>query len=65
MQANLIIACHGAVSHIASANNIKQIDIIEYKKLEFYKLWTDHFRNHIFLYRKNFDELSNDIIMLL
>tara|TARA_Y200000002_G_C22592355_1_gene625810 strand:- start:272 stop:1162 length:891 start_codon:yes stop_codon:yes gene_type:complete len=65
LQANLIIACHGAISHIGSANNIKQIDIIEYKKLEFYKLWTDHFRNHIFLYRKNFDELSNDIIMLL
>ena len=65
LQANLIIACHGAISHIGSANNIKQIDIIEYKKLEFYKLWTDHFRNHNFLYRKNFHELSNDIIKLL
>ena len=64
-KSNLIISCHGAISHLASARNIKQIDIIEYKKLEFYKLWTDHFRNHNFIYRKNFNELASDIIELI
>jgi len=61
----LVISCHGAISHIASAKNIRQIDIIDFKKLEFYRLWTRHFRNHNFVYRKNFDELANDIYKLL
>ena len=65
LQADLIIACHGAISHLAAGYNVKQFDIIEYKKIEFYKLWTNHFRNHNFIYRKNFDELSKDIIKLL
>ena len=65
LQADLIIACHGAISHLAAGYNVKQFDIIEYKKIEFYKLWTNHFRKHNFIYRKNFDELSKDIIKLL
>jgi len=64
-KSDLLISCHGSVSHVAAAKNIKQIDIIEKSKTNFYKKWTDHFRNYNFLYRKNFNDLSKDIINLL
>jgi len=64
-KSDLLISCHGFVSHVAAAKNIKQIDIIEESKTNFYKKWTDHFRNYNFIYRKNFNDLSKDIINLL
>ena len=63
MKSKLLISCHGSVSHIASAMNIKQIDIID--KSYNYKNWTKHFRNYNYLYRKNFKYLSNEIYKLL
>ena len=60
---NLLISCHGAVSHVAAAKNIKQVDIID--RSYNYSRWTDHFRNYQSLNRKNFSELSTDIINLL
>ena len=64
-KSNLLISCHGAVSHVATAKNIRQIDIIDESKTNFYKNWTDHFRNYSFVYRKNFNDLSKEIISLL
>ena len=64
-KSDLLISCHGAVSHLATAKNIKQIDIIDESKTNFYKKWTDHFRNYSFIYRKNFRDLSKEIINLL
>ena len=61
----LLISCHGAVSHVAAAHQIKQIDIIEKTKLNFYSKWTHHFRNYHSIHRKPFDKLSTDIIKLL
>ena len=58
-----LISCHGAVSHVAAAMNIKQIDIID--KTYNYSKWTEHFRNYTSLNRKSFNVLSNDIIKLL
>ena len=58
----LLISCHGAASHIAAAHNIRQIDIIEKEKIDFYHKWTVHFRNYFPIYRTKFDELSNKII---
>lgn len=63
MNSKLLISCHGSVSHVAAAMNIKQIDIID--KSYNYKNWTKHFRNYNYLYRKNFKDLSNDIYKLL
>ena len=60
---NLLISCHGAVSHVAAAKNIKQIDIIDSSYN--YSRWTDHFRNYQSLNRKTFSLLSTDIINLL
>ena len=64
-KSDLLISYHGAVSHLATAKNIKQIDIIDESKTNFYKKWTDHFRNYSFIYRKNFSDLSKEIINLL
>ena len=62
-KSNLLISCHGAISHVAAAYNVKQIDIID--KTYDYNIWTDHFRNYQFLYRENFKLLSKKIISLL
>ena len=59
---SLLISCHGFVSHIAAAKNIKQIDLIDRNNKKFYKKWTDHFRNYNFLYRKNFKILYKEIL---
>jgi len=63
IQSSLLIACHGSVSHIAAAKNIKQIDIID--KSYNYGLWTAHFRNYQSLNRSKFSILSKNIINLL
>ncbi len=60
---SLLISCHGAVSHIASALNVRQIDIID--KSYNYNKWTYHFRNYNFIYRKNFKNLSNEILKII
>ena len=39
-QSNVLISCHGAISHVAAAYNIKQIDIID--KSYNYNKWTNH-----------------------
>ena len=61
----LLISCHGAVSHVAAAHQIKQIDIIDEIKLKFYSKWTAHFRYYTPIYRKKFSLLSEEIIKLL
>ena len=63
MQSNVLISCHGAISHVAAANNIKQIDIID--KTYNYSKWTNHFRNYNYLYRDNFSKLSCKILDLI
>ena len=62
-QSNVLISCHGAISHVAAAYNIKQIDIID--KTYNYNRWTDHFRNYNYLYRENFSKLSRRILDLI
>ena len=56
----LLITCHGWISHIASAKRIRQIDIID--KTYPYNTWTSHFRNYTSLDRKPFNLLSQEII---
>ena len=63
INSNILISCHGAISHVAAACHIKQIDIID--KSYNYAKWTNHFRNYKPLYRDNFDKLSQKILNLL
>ena len=60
INSDIMISCHGSVSHVASAKNIKQIDIID--KSYSYSRWTHHFRNYNSIFRTSFDELSRRII---
>ena len=62
-KADLLISCHGWITHIASARNIKQIDIIDSSYP--YNKWTSHLRNYKFLNRKPFKILSKEIINLI
>lgn len=59
-KSKVLISCHGAISHIAAAYKIKQVDIID--RSYNYKRWTDHFRNYNFIYRKKFNELTKEIL---
>lgn len=61
-RSDLLIGCHGALSHVAAAYNIKQLDIIEASKSSFYHKWTKHFRNYNVIYRKDFSQLSLEIL---
>lgn len=63
LSSNILISCHGAISHVAAANNIKQIDIID--KSYNYSRWTKHFRNYNCIYRDNFTNLSKEILQLI
>ncbi len=63
LNSDLLISCHGAISHVASAKKIKQIDIIDSSYP--YSKWTRHFRNYNFVYRVSFQNLTKNILNLL
>ncbi len=63
LKSNILISCHGAISHVAASNNIKQVDIID--KSYNYSRWSSHFRNYQFVYREKFNILVNNIIKKL
>ena len=63
IQSKTLISCHGAISHVAAAKNIKQIDIID--KSYHYSKWTDHFRNYNYVFRNKFKTLSENILRIL
>ena len=60
---DLLITCHGWISHIASSKKIKQIDIID--NLYPYHKWTSHFRNYNTLNRVEFNDLYKQIVKLI
>ena len=60
---DLLITCHGWISHIASSKSIKQIDIIDDQYP--YNKWTSHFRNYNFVNRTSFNNLSKEILDLI
>ena len=63
LNADVLISCHGALSHVAAAGNIKQIDIID--KSYNYKFWTKHFRNYTPVERDSFESLSFKLLSLI
>ena len=60
---DLLITCHGWITHIASAKQVKQIDIIDSSYP--YDKWTSHLRNYNSINRKKFERLSEEIIDLI
>lgn len=63
LKTSLLISCHGAISHVAAANKVKQIDIID-MSYDYFK-WTKHFRNYDYLVRDKFESLSEKILKKL
>ncbi len=59
---NLVISCHGASTHLASAYNIKIYDIFDYSQKNFYLKWIAHIKNYSYFYRENFSDLSKKIL---
>ncbi len=60
LKSDLLISCHGSVSHVASAKRIKQIDIIDTSYP--YNIWTHHFRNYNSVNRDKFAILAKKIL---
>ena len=63
IHSDLLITCHGWITHIASAKQVKQIDIIDSSYP--YDKWTSHLRNYNSINRKKFDNLSKEIVDLI
>ena len=60
---DLLVTCHGWITHIAGAKNIKQIDIIDSSYP--YHTWTSHLRNYNYVNRKKFKILASEILSLI
>ena len=58
----IVITCHGAVTHLASSLNKKIIDIFDQSKKDFYYKWNKHIKNYSYAFRKNFNDLSLEIL---
>jgi ADP-heptose:LPS heptosyltransferase len=62
LSSNLLITCHGAVTHVAASSNIRTIDIIDKSEKNFFNKWTSHFDNYISIERNLFKILTNEIL---
>ena len=62
LSSNLLITCHGAVTHVAASSNIRTIDIIDISEKIFFNKWTSHFDNYISIERNLFKILTNEIL---
>jgi ADP-heptose:LPS heptosyltransferase len=51
---DILIACHGAITHAANSFDVIKIDIIEKDKEVFYKKFTGHLDNYNSIYREDF-----------
>ena len=63
LNADLLISCHGATSHVAAAGDVKQIDVIDSSYN--YSFWTKHFRNYTSVKRNDFQNLSENLLNLI
>ena len=61
-KSNLLIASHGAVTHVAASLNIRIFDIIDDSENIFFDKWTSHFKRYKKFVRKDFSLLSKEII---
>ena len=60
-----LISCHGAITHAANSLNVKIIDIIEENKKKFYQRFTSYLSKYSEVYRKDFSNLSQEIVSKL
>jgi len=58
----LLITCHGAITHAANSFDVKKIDIIEKNRNKFYKRFTTYLNNYHPIYRSSFDILKDNLL---
>jgi ADP-heptose:LPS heptosyltransferase len=61
-KSKILIACHGSITHAANSFDIQKIDILEGKKIKFYKRFTSYLEKYHPIYRSNFVLLRGDIM---
>jgi hypothetical protein len=61
-KSEVLISCHGAVTHASNSFNIKKIDIIEKSKSRFYKRFTGYLKLYKPIYRENFSSLKTKLL---
>ena len=64
-KSELLISCHGAPTHIAAALNKKIFDILDDSEELLFKKFSHHFRNYNSFFRKDFANLSKEIVSRL
>ena len=64
-QAQVLITCHGAISHIANSFNVKIVDIIEENRKVFYQRYTSYLKKYNPIYRAKFDILKDDLLDII
>jgi hypothetical protein len=57
-----LIACHGSLQQVASAFEIKILDIFEKNQEIWYRRHTKHIKNYNFFYRKPFSLLKGELL---
>jgi len=59
---DILIACHGSITHAANSFNVKKIDILEKNKIKFYRRFTSYLKNYYPIYRSNFSNLKTILL---
>jgi hypothetical protein len=60
-----LIACQGSITHAANSFEIRKIDILEEKKIQFYKKFTSYLKYHHPIYRSSFDNLKKKLLNIV
>ena len=63
--AQILIACHGAITHAANSFDIQIIDIIDENKKSWYSRYTYHLKNYKPIYRSKFSKIQKNLISQL
>ena len=58
---NILVACHGSITHASNSFSVKKIDILEQSKILFYKRFNSYLDNYNPIYRTSFYILKNEI----
>lgn len=58
----ILIACHGAITHASNSFSVKKIDIIEKQKENFYNKFNSYLDDYQFVYRSNFSNLKKILL---
>ncbi len=63
--AQILISCHGAITHAANSFDIQIIDIIDENKKSWYSRYTYYLRNYKPIYRSKFSKIQKNLISQL